>query len=51
MEPELSLQCSQEPATGFYPEPDESRPHLPILLLYEPFLCDLLLFVSVCAPY
>jgi hypothetical protein len=29
MEPESSLQCSQEPATNPYPEPDESSPHLP----------------------
>jgi hypothetical protein len=28
MEPEGSLQCSQEPATGPYPEPDASSPHL-----------------------
>jgi hypothetical protein len=27
MEPEDSLQCSQEPTTGFYPEPDESNQH------------------------
>jgi hypothetical protein len=27
MEPELSLPRSQEPATGRYPEPDESSPH------------------------
>jgi hypothetical protein len=26
-----SLLCSQEPATGPYPEPYESNPHLPIL--------------------
>jgi len=29
MEPEISLRCLQEPATGSYPEPDESSPHLP----------------------
>jgi hypothetical protein len=26
-EPDDSLPCSQEPATGLYPEPDESTPH------------------------
>jgi hypothetical protein len=26
MEPEGSLQCSQEPSTGPYPEPDLSNP-------------------------
>jgi hypothetical protein len=29
MEPEGSLQCSQEPDTFPYPEPDESNPHPP----------------------
>jgi hypothetical protein len=28
MEPEGSLPCSQQPASGPYPEPDESRTHL-----------------------
>jgi hypothetical protein len=27
MEPEGSLPCLQEPATGPYPKPDESSPH------------------------
>jgi hypothetical protein len=31
MEPEGSLPYSQDPATGRYPEPDESSPHLPTL--------------------
>jgi hypothetical protein len=33
MEPEGSLQCSQQPATGPYPEPDASNPQLPTLFL------------------
>jgi len=37
MEPKHSLQCSQQPATGPYPEPDESNPHPPNLLLKELF--------------
>jgi hypothetical protein len=28
MQPEGSLPCSQEPATGPYPESDASSPHL-----------------------
>jgi len=27
MEPEVSLPCPQKPATGPYPEPDESSTH------------------------
>jgi hypothetical protein len=30
MEPESSLQCSQEPAIGPYLEPDQSSPYHPI---------------------
>jgi len=36
MEPEFSLPCSQDYATGPYPEPDESIPHLLIPFLYYP---------------
>jgi hypothetical protein len=32
MEPEGSLQCSQESASGPYPEPDEFNPHFSTLL-------------------
>jgi hypothetical protein len=32
MEPESSLPCAQEPATGLYPEPSESSPHLHTLI-------------------
>jgi hypothetical protein len=31
MEPEGSLPCLQEPATGPYPESDQSSPHPPTL--------------------
>jgi len=33
MEPEGSVLCSQEPATGPCYEPDESNPQLPTLFL------------------
>jgi len=31
IEPQVSLPCLEEPATGPYPKPDASRQHLPIL--------------------
>jgi hypothetical protein len=44
MEPEDSLLCLQQPATGPFPEPDApfpepdaSSPHLSTLFPYEPF--------------
>jgi hypothetical protein len=36
MEPEISLTYSQEPATGPYPEPDESKSNPPILFHFDP---------------
>jgi hypothetical protein len=33
METEISLPCSQELATGLYPETDESSPHIAALFL------------------
>jgi hypothetical protein len=37
MEPESSSPHSQAPATGSYPETEESSPYLPIQLLEDPF--------------
>jgi hypothetical protein len=37
MQPEDSLSCLQEPATGLYHKKDESSPQLPILFLKDPF--------------
>jgi hypothetical protein len=33
MEPEVSLPCSQEPATETYTEPDESIPYSPTITI------------------
>jgi hypothetical protein len=41
MEPESSLPRSQEPATGPYPEPDESVPQHRKFFLYDPLTCYL----------
>jgi hypothetical protein len=37
MGPEGSLTCSQQPATGPLPEPDQSNPHHQTLFLWDPF--------------
>jgi hypothetical protein len=37
METEGSVQCSEESATGPYPEPKESNPYPPILFLWNIF--------------
>jgi hypothetical protein len=37
MESEDSLPCSQEPSTGPYPEPDQSKPYHPMLCFQDPF--------------
>jgi hypothetical protein len=38
MEPEGSLQCSEQPAIAPEPKPDKSSPHLPTLSLNDTFL-------------
>jgi hypothetical protein len=37
MEPEGLLPCPQEPSTGNYSDPDQSKPYHPILSLSDPF--------------
>jgi len=39
MEPEDSLPCSKEPATGLCPELDASSPHLPSLFHQWNWIC------------
>jgi hypothetical protein len=52
MEPKDSLPCSLKPATGTYPEPDASSPHLSTLLPYLVSILILSSHVSVHAlPY
>jgi len=44
MEPEGSLQCSQESTAGHYPKPDASTPHLPTPFPEDPFLYYLTIY-------
>jgi hypothetical protein len=37
MEPEGSLPCSQQAATGTYPEQNASSPHVPTVFPKDPF--------------
>jgi hypothetical protein len=37
MEPKGSLECSQQPVTGPFPDRNESNPHLPTLFPEHPF--------------
>jgi len=55
MESEGSLQCSQEPATGLYPQPNASGPHIslrPILILIHiyAFVFRVVSFLQVFQP-
>jgi hypothetical protein len=51
MEPDGSLPCSQESATGPCPEPDQSNPYHPIVFLkLRPSDCFAVLLVPIGAP-
>jgi hypothetical protein len=45
IEPEVSLPCSQQPATYPYPEPDESSPHLFIISSLSHIYAQIILVV------
>jgi hypothetical protein len=47
MEPKSLLPYSQEPATGPYPEPDESCPHLQTLFIFDPFVYNPPIYYNV----
>jgi hypothetical protein len=54
MEPDFSLRCSQEPATGPYPESDESSPNtshtgylISILILSSHIRLDLVSYILI----